>query len=236
MKSTVAILALFVVTFAVAQSGPSEPVFPIAPGAYWVYRGNVTFNLTPNEVTTTTVTTRMQVTDTAQGPSFRAALIKGGPWDLEFYSPQTPPGEYLIVTTSEAAFFVAGPQAVEIFHEIQRHGLQHETRDVLAENIWFRLPLRANGTFCPPDQIPRTDGMYCWAVSDAISQRIAGIAGVKSATRTVYHLAFNTNPDHQIAEIVPGIGMTHFVYGHHGTPSSADVKLVEFHAGKAESH
>ena len=236
MKSTIVILLLVVAAFAVAQSGPSEPVFPIAPGAYWVYRGDVTFNLTPNQVTTATISRRMQVTATAQGPNFRAAMIKGGPWDLAFYSPQKPPGDYLIMTTPEAAFFVEGPQAVEIFHEIQRHGLQHETRDKLAENIWFRLPLHANSVFCAPDQIPRTDGMYCWTVTDTKSEHIAGIAGVKPGTRTVYGLEFRTNPDHESVDIVPGIGMTRFEYGHNGTPSSTEVRLVEYHAGKAESH
>lgn len=212
------------------SSSDTKSVFPLSKGTYWVYEGNVTYQLTPNQTVTSTIRRRMQVADVINGAEFRAALIQGGPWDLEFYSTDKPAGDYLIVATNEATYLAQGEQARDLFAEIRKSGLTHEIRDTLAEDIWFRIPLRANGTYCAPDQLARDDRMYCWAVMAAKPERVA-VTGVKSGTRTVYELAFRTNPDHQIVQIAPGIGMLHFTYAHHGTPSEADVKLVDFHAG-----
>lgn len=226
------VLAVGAVGASAQANAPASEVFPLARGTYWVYQGDVTYNLTPNEVTTATVRRRMQVEDVIRGAEFRAALIKGGPWDLVLYSGDKPGGDYLIVSTSEATYFAEGEQAREVFQELRNAGLRHEVRDRLAEDIWFRTPLRANGTYCPPDQVARDDRMYCWAVMEVKVRSVSGIAGVKGASRPVYQLAFRTNPDHQTVEIAPGIGVVRFTYSHHGTPLEVDVKLVEYHPGK----
>jgi len=79
---------------------------------------------------------------------------------------------------------------------------------------------------------PRTDGMYAWSVERIETASLAGIKGVAAdVPRTEYVVAYRTLPDHQVATYVPGIGMTSYVYSHHGTVSEVNVKLVEFHAG-----
>lgn len=211
---------------------PTTAVFPLARGSYWVYEGDVTYNLTPNQVTTATMRRRMQVEDVISGADFRAALIKGGPWDLALYANGKPAGDYLIVTISDATYFAEGEQAREIFKTLHDMGLTHEVRDTLAENVWFRTPLHPNGIYCPPDQLGRDDRMYCWSVMATKSDRVAAVKGVKAEARTVYELAFRTSPDSQTVSIVPGIGIIHYTYSHHGTPSEVDVKLVEYHPGK----
>ena len=45
-------------------------------------------------------------------------------------------------------------------------------------------------------------------------------------------LSFRTRPDHTIIEFVPGIGITRYVYVHHGTVAEADVKLIEYYPGE----
>jgi len=39
-------------------------------------------------------------------------------------------------------------------------------------------------------------------------------------------MAYRSNPDHTFIEFAPSIGITGYVYGHHGTVASADVTLV----------
>jgi hypothetical protein len=75
------------------------------------------------------------------------------------------------------------------------------------------------------------DGRYAWCVDDRSTVSLAGIKGVPQERRsTAYALAYRTNPDHQIATYVPGIGLVSYVYSHHGTVSEVDVRLVEFHS------
>jgi hypothetical protein len=80
-------------------------------------------------------------------------------------------------------------------------------------------------------QVPsRDDTWYCWCVEqvEARAPRIRGFRSHRSLK--TYRLAYRTCPDHQILEVVPGLGIIRFVYNHHGTVSSADVRLVSFQA------
>jgi len=233
-KTILATLALCLAVCGNAQQPnvPPGSMFPVAVGAYWIYEGDVTYQLTANETTTATLRRRMEVKQLAAGPSYRAALLKGGPWDFVSYSNNKSSGDYLLVSTRDATYFAEGKQALDLFAEIKRSGLTHEVRDTLADDIWFRTPIRANGTYCASDQVGREDRMYCWAVMDVNIKPVSGIVGVRPRSRPVYQLAFRTNPDHQVVEIVPGVGMVSFTYSHHGTPLQVDVRLIEYHAGK----
>ena len=68
----------------------------------------------------------------------------------------------------------------------------------------------------------RDDGMYCWTVTGA-KEKLNHVSGHRY---TIYSLAYHTNPDDTLIEFAPTIGITRYVYRHHGTVSSADVELV----------
>ena len=83
--------------------------------------------------------------------------------------------------------------------------------------------------FGDPASLERADGMYVWVVEDRSPADLTAVRGAKkgkSATR--YRLTLRTNPDHTFIDFVPGIGITHYTYGHHGTPAYTDLRLVEF--------
>jgi hypothetical protein len=69
------------------------------------------------------------------------------------------------------------------------------------------------------------DNYYCWYVADELTDPVALLGG---RTATTYEVTYQTNPDHSIMEIVPGLGITRYVYSHHGTPAETDVRLVSF--------
>ncbi len=69
--------------------------------------------------------------------------------------------------------------------------------------------------------------MYCWVVEDDRPLDAGSIAGVPDGEWTVHRLAMRTLPEHVFVDLVPGIGPTSFVYGHHGTPAGVDVRLIE---------
>ena len=79
------------------------------------------------------------------------------------------------------------------------------------------------------DQDPaREDTWYCWCVerAQATGLSIGGFAS-RGPLKT-YRLAYRTCPDHQLLDIVPGLGIVRFVYNHHGTVASSDVRLISF--------
>ena len=77
-------------------------------------------------------------------------------------------------------------------------------------------------------EIKRDDNMYCWA-AEKVKLHLNGVKGVSPQKEfTGFELAMRALTDHQFVTFVPGIGITAYIYGHHGTVSEGDVKLVEF--------
>jgi len=81
---------------------------------------------------------------------------------------------------------------------------------------------------CWGGDVEREDGRYCWRVEkeQTAKRRIKGLA--EHHPFTVYSIAYRTNPDHQILDIAPGLGITRFIYVHHGTVATVDIHLVKF--------
>ena len=76
-------------------------------------------------------------------------------------------------------------------------------------------------------------GRYCWLVDgerDFNPKRFPAAGNL--ANPRDFTLVYRTNPDHQIIDFVPGIGIVGFQYVHHGTLSETDLGLIEF--GKAK--
>jgi hypothetical protein len=62
---------------------------------------------------------------------------------------------------------------------------------------------------------------------------IVDVIGVSSEKGYVsYSLLYATLPDHIEKTFVPGIGLTKYVYVHHGSPGNVDVVLREYFAGR----
>ncbi len=79
------------------------------------------------------------------------------------------------------------------------------------------------------DQDPaREDTWYCWCV-EQVHARGLSIGGFASrGPLKTYRLAYRTCPDHQLLDIVPGLGIVRYVYNHHGTVISTDARLISF--------
>ena len=98
--------------------------------------------------------------------------------------------------------------------------------------LFLDLPLTGEKVFGETDQITRTDRSYCWFVDGEENSALDGVSGISPTDRfRQYRLVYQTRPDHVIMHFVPGIGITHFEYVHHGTVSECDVRLVEYRQG-----
>jgi len=208
-------------------------MLPLQKGAHWVYEGTVKWTVAgSDQVNSRRLRWKMEVVDTATRGGYTLALIKGGPWDLAWYEPDVKPAEYLIVVRDRTTYLLK-ERARDLFGDV---GTALDERD-LADNIWFRTPIQKADKYCAPDQPAREDSMYCWFAEDTKTVRLQHVIGVKDGAYPATLLAFRTNPDHEFVELVPGIGITHWEYAHHGTVAEADLHLVEFSRGgeKAES-
>lgn len=219
---------LFALALVPAIAAAQDNFLPLSKGNSWVYSARVRWTVTnSNVIRSARVRWKMEVSDAYRQGPVAVAILKGGPWDLGWYEPEVKPGKYAIVRDGRSYYLLNNPDEDTLKQELSATGGVPEK---WADEVWFRLPLKEDGLFCPPDQ-KRDDRMYCWAVDDIGRTNLTGISGVKPQITTQYSLAFRTLPDHEIVTIVPGVGIVSWAYSHHGTVADANVKLVAFHRG-----
>src|SRR5262245_7393313 len=84
--------------FASQRAAVANDGFPLQPGAYWTYRGNVKWTQ-PNsdKDQEENLDWRMEVVRQVRLGKYEIAVMKGGPEDLIWYEPGKPRRDYLIV-------------------------------------------------------------------------------------------------------------------------------------------
>ncbi len=220
------LLVLACCSLATAQQSSSD-FFPMEKGTRWTYSGKVEWTYEGNKIGSGNKTITAVVEDSFEKNGVKVALIRGGPWDLVWWEPNRKPESHLVVQKGKTYYMF--PENPEILKEL-RAG--EWPKDQIEEDIWFELPLRQGREFCDPDdqwRIKSHDTSYCWYVIEEGKSRLPALGMTKPLPW--FDLRYQTNPDHEIDTVVPGIGITHFIYVHHGTVSSVDVKLVSYHRG-----
>lgn len=168
---------------------------------------------------------KSEITDFVQDGRFKVALLLGYPADLAWYSDQTERGCYLFISVDDRDFYL---HRVESACRLPKQNFADLFKQ---EELVLRLPLKRGDEFGGFTDGPQrlNECRYDWCVEEVRKTTLPGIKGISATSHfTAYELFFRTNPDHQIATWVPGIGLTRFVYSHHGTVSDVDVALVEF--------
>jgi hypothetical protein len=211
---------------------PSLPIleyFPLKQGTYWIYQGTVKWTI-PNsaDIAEEVITWKMEVKRVFQRNDIVGYEMLGAPWDLAWYEEGKEPSKYGIIQAG-GKFYRTSLEAV--------WRLMDETdvlRALVNENqIFLDIPLIFGKKFCDTFSISRADGMYCWTVGDAIQADTANIKGVDASAALIEFPIYNgTMPDHSQIQFIPGIGISRYVYRHHGTISEVDVHLIEYYAGE----
>jgi len=168
---------------------------------------------------------KSEITDFVQEGRVKVALLLGHPVDLTWYTEQTRRGCYLFISVDDRDFYL---QQIESSCELPKQNFANLLKD---EDLVLRLPIKRGDEFggYKEDPAKAQECMYDWCVEEVRQTKLPGVRGIPGTRRfTAYELFFRTNPDHQIATWVPGIGLTHFVYSHHGTVSEVEVDLAEF--------
>lgn len=169
----------------------------------------------------------MEVIETVKRDGVVGYALKGHPSDLAWYEEGKPPSEYAIIQLDNRLY--RADMAILKRLKDRSDTLQNLVR---SDQIIFDFPLAPDKKFCEPEHIDRADSMYCWIVGQdpqTLSWQIDGIPSSKTILE--YTLSMATLPDHSVTYFAPGVGITRYVYVHHGTISEVDVRLVEYHPG-----
>ena len=215
------------------SSEPPAQSFPLVEGNRWVYYGTVKWTR-PNsgDVIEQAIQWDMEVLKVVAREHVTGVLIKGFPSELAWYEDGQRPEEHLIVQVGPDKFYLlSGSQKDDAWAALQAGRVW--LGSLLSESdLWLELPLMRGKVFGETESLTRPDQWYCWHVEEELPADLSRIRGLSSqpSTRT-YQVALRTLPDHQIVSFVPGVGVTRYVYQHHGTVSEVDVSLVEFQQG-----
>lgn len=203
--------------------------FPLKQDAYWVYKGNVKWTI-PNsaDVAEEEVTWKMEVKRVFQRNNIVGYEMLGAPWDLAWYEEGKEPSEYGIIQAGGKFYRVSIETIWRLMDETD------VLRALVNENeIFLDIPLISGKKFCDTFSISRSDGMYCWTVGDAIQAETANIKGIDVSASLIEFPIYNgTMPDHSMIQFIQSIGISRYVYRHHGTISDVDVRLIEYYAGE----
>ena len=208
------LVALFLAARFVAPAGYAaareEIVFPFVKGTTWAYAGTVRWTTGSNHAETRSVRWTSTVVDAFDRGDVAGALLHGGVWDLAWWTPSSHPADYAVLR-SGARYHLVRDDARRAFAAAKRAAVRMSPE----RDAWFDVPLRPGALLRPKDVASRADSRYGWLVAAA------------STHRPGYILTYTTLPDQERVTLVPGVGVTSFVYRHHGTVAEADVRLVD---------
>ena len=205
-----------------APAGGDSVIFPFVKGTTWTYAGTVKWTPEGNgqPARSRTVRWTSEVVDAFDDGDVAAALLRGGVWDVAWWSPDASPGSYVVLRVG-TRYHVVEHDAKTMFAAVKKSG-RNALPSELPDEVWFDAPLEPGALSRPRYVAPRDDTMYGWLIESAPAQQSA------------YVLSYHTLPDAQTLTLVPGIGITSYAYAHHGTIAEADVHMVAYHRGGAK--
>jgi hypothetical protein len=220
--------AICVVGGLMAAPPVSSPI-PLGKGNRWTYEGKIETTLSGSStVYSTNICWVMEVIDSMKSTNARAVVVRGFPYELPWYEPGQVPGFCVLLNFSNRVYQFKAPdekQARSILQDVinEPDKFSAQAQDF---NELFALPLAKDKRW--DGNTKREDGYYCWRI-EGVRREILHIEGVASnQTATVYALAYRSLPDHQLVDVVSGLGITRYIYVHHGTVATVDVHLVSF--------
>lgn len=227
MKQVIACIALLFVSLFFSMSAfAAQPAIPLEKGIFWVYEGTIKRSGDGSEVTASKISWTTRIEALYRHPGYHVAVVSGFPDELAWYELGNQPRYSLLVQSGEQTYLI--PAENRAAAEKLAVNFPASARERLTvDGLLLDLPLSVGKRFAVEDQ-ERTDGMYCWIVEGetAAALHVSGYDSEKGARG--YQLAYRTNSDLKMFEFVPGLGITRFVYDHHGQTASVDVRLVQF--------
>jgi len=188
--------------------------------------GSARWTRLDQRVDTATIRWTLQILTTREGPELRGALVRGWIQELAWYHPGLTPGYGVLLARGHRLYHVSAPDSASALLTLQRAietgAPPHQGWELIVDSalavghLYGQLAERGD----------RSDTFYAWYVESGQAIRPHSGWSVASPTVLQWRLVYRTAPDHQVLDVVPGLGITRYVYGHHGTVADSDVELV----------
>jgi len=212
---------------AVANSGAqnAHSRFGLVAGRVYSYSGTARWTDSTQRVHSSPVRWRMDVLQVRASAAARAALVRGWIQDLAWYSPGQRQQLTVLLEIRGALYQLAvgdSAAAIDTLIDAVRDASAAARRSQLVIDSALVVG-RLYGQ--EADRGDRNDDMYAWLVESKgrLSNRPGWLSLATDPTQ--WQLVYRTLPDDQLLDFVPGVGITRFVYTHHGTVATTDVHL-----------
>ncbi len=211
-----------------ALAGPSTcPALPLEAGSSWTYRADVAWAAGGDSTARRTILWTTTVLTVQANDSALAATVRDWPTDLAWWEPGTAP--------TLSVLYCAGGRVYDLHPATGTAAAL--AQDLLAgrarpgpDDLILDPPLETGRLF-GRDPAERDDTFYAWLVERAepvppsLHRLRPGVGD------SLYSLVYRTNPDYTEIGFVPGLGVAHYRYSHHGTTAEADAWLVGYGTG-----
>jgi hypothetical protein len=212
---------------------PVPSPIPLEKGNRWTYEGKIettlsgTFAASPATYATN-ICWVMEIIDSTKTADAQAAIVSGLPDELPWHEPTQVPRFCVLLNFSNHVYQFKAKNEADARSMLQDVISQPGkfSRQAQDFNELFQLPLAKDSRW--GGDLQREDGWYSWRVEKAQPAKLQVEGNSGNPTVLVYTLAYRTNPEHLLMDIAPGLGITRFIYEHHGTVAEVDVRLVSF--------
>lgn len=217
--------ALLACALANAPAQDASSRFGLVAGRVYTYVGTIQWTDTAARAHSSPLHWRMEILQVRASHDVRGALVRGWIQELAWSKPGQQPafsvlleyggGLYQLPTRDSAAAIDTLIDAV---------------RDAPLAIEHFRIIIDSSLVIGhvfggDPDRGRRDDALYAWLIESktTISSRPQWLSLASAPAR--WRLVSRTVPDHELLDFVPGVGITRYVYAHHGTVANTDIRL-----------
>ena len=207
-----------------------RPEFPLEPGMYWNYEGNVVWTEPgASAVQRRRITWRMEVVEVITRDWTTTAVLKGHPRDLVFFDSKREPRTSLLVSVNNQKYYLLEGDRVQPVLTRLRDPKDLLIGLVRESELFLEAPIAIGKRFCDTETLTRTDILYCWWVDEEREPSIKSIPGMQPGwDGPEYTMSFRSPSSSEFIGFAPGIGITSYDFNHHGTPSEVQLKLTAF--------
>ena len=204
--------------------------FPLEPGMYWNYEGNVVWaEPGASAVQRRQITWRMEIVEVITRDWTTVAVLKGHPRDLVFFDPKREPRTSLLVSVNlQKYYLLEGDRVQPALNRLK------DPKDLLMglvreSELFLEAPISLGKRFCDTEMLTRTDDQYCWWVDEEREPSIKSIPGMQPGwDGPEYTMSFRSPASNQSIGFAPGIGITSYDFNHRATSSDVQLKLTAF--------
>ncbi|HEY0381372.1 MAG TPA: hypothetical protein VGC72_04170 [Candidatus Elarobacter sp.] len=213
-----------------AAAGDNGEVVPFVTGTVWTYQALLKWTDPPNTLRRSEVRWTSTVIDAFDHGDVAGALLRGGVWDLAWWSRDPRPGSYEVVRVG-TRYYLLRDVSKSAFAAVKAAGRKALPAD-LDQHVWFDVPLTKGRVLRPRDMGRRDDTSYGWWIESVGPARL-DLPGLRDPARQAFRLTYDTLASEHHETVVPGIGITAFTYVHHGSLAEAYAHLIAYRRGPA---